>query len=149
MYYYYCYITCREDDRPNKYILYAREINIGSKTTVVAAAARRHNGTYIYMTGMMGYTYNIIYVMYIKTKGGICTHDTHTRLIIIIYYGIECHHRWHIKVVYTILTVVIRQKCVLFWLPSVCIPMWCRSIVIYTHKHSIYILIYYVLYSIL
>jgi len=52
-YYYYCcccYITCREDDRPNKYILYAREINIGSEATVMAAAATAlqvYDGLYI------------------------------------------------------------------------------------------------------
>lgn len=40
-----------------------------------------------------------------------------------------------IKVVYTILTVVIRQKCVLFWLPYVCISSWCRSTNVYTRKH--------------
>lgn len=39
------------------------------------------------------------------------------------------------KVVYTILTVVIRQKCVLFWPPHVCISSWCRSTVVYTRKH--------------
>lgn len=53
--YYYCccYITCREDDRPNKYILYAREINIGSEATVMAAAA---TASHVYT---MGYTCNI------------------------------------------------------------------------------------------
>lgn len=49
-----------------------------------------------------------------------------------------------IKVVYTILTVVIRQKCVLFWPPYVCISLWCRSTVEYTRKHFN---IHYMLYS--
>jgi len=63
MYYYYyycCCITCREDDRPNKYILYAREINIGSKATVVAAAAQRQVYTY-----MIGHGHDGVYPIHI------------------------------------------------------------------------------------